>query len=144
MKTFMAKKEETEHSWYVIDAGGATLGRLATKIAVLLTGKNKPIYTPHVDTGAFVIIINAEKIHLTGRKLDQKNYYHYTGYQGGLKRITAGKLLETHPDRLIRFAVRGMLPKNRLGRAMLKKLKVYAGPEHKHHAQKPEPYSVTS
>ncbi len=143
MKTFMAKKEEAERSWYVIDAAGLTLGRLAAKISLLLTGKNKPTYTPHVDTGSFVIIVNAEKIRLTGRKLDQKNYYHYTGYQGGLKRITAGKLLETHPDRLIRFAVRGMLPKNRLGRAMLKKLKVYAGPEHKHTAQKPEPYSVT-
>ncbi len=144
MKTFMAKKEETERGWYIIDAEGVTLGRLAARIAVLLTGKNKPTYTPHVDTGSFVIIVNAEKIRLTGRKMDQKKYYHYSGYQGGLKQITAGKLLEKHPDRLIRFAVRGMLPKNRLGRAMLTKLKVYAGPEHKHTAQKPEPYSVTS
>jgi large subunit ribosomal protein L13 len=143
MKTFMAKKEDVERKWYVVDAADATLGRLATRIATYLTGKNKPQYTPHVDAGSFVIVVNAEKIRLTGRKAQQKTYYHYSGYQGGLKAITADKLLETHPDRLIRFAVRGMLPKNRLGRAMLKKLKVYAGPDHKHAAQKPEPMSAT-
>ncbi len=138
MKTFMAKKEDQERKWYVVDASGAVLGRLASRIALMLTGKNTPQYTPHVDTGAFVIVVNADKIRLTGRKLDNKIYYHYSGYQSGLKRTTAGRLLETHPERLITYAVRGMLPKNRLGRGMLRKLKVYSGAQHPHAAQKPE------
>ncbi len=141
MKTYMAKKEDQERKWYVVDASGAVLGRLASRIALMLTGKNTPQYTPHVDTGAFVIVINADKIRLTGRKLDNKVYYHYSGYQSGLKRTTAGRLLETHPERLITYAVRGMLPKNRLCRGMIRKLKVYAGPEHPHAAQKPEAIS---
>ncbi len=141
MKTFMAKKEDQQRKWYVVDASGAVLGRLASRIALTLTGKNTPRYTPHVDTGAFVIVVNADKIRLTGRKLENKIYYHYSGYQSGLKRTTAGRLLETHPERLITYAVRGMLPKNRLGRGMLRKLKVYAGPEHPHAAQKPEAIS---
>jgi len=143
MNTFMAKKEEQTHKWYLLDARDAVLGRLSTRIAVLLSGKNKPIYTPHVDTGDFVIVVNAKEVRLTGRKKEQKTYYHYTGYQGGLNQVTAGKLLETHPERLIIHAVRGMLPKNRLGRAMLKKLKVYEGQEHPHAAQKPEQISLT-
>lgn len=143
MKTFMAKKEEQVPKWHLLDARDATLGRLAARIATVLSGKNKPIYTPHVDTGDFVIVVNAKDVRLTGRKKEQKTYYHYTGYPGGLNRITAGKLLEKHPERLIMHAVRGMLPRNRLGRAMLKKLKVYGGPEHPHDAQKPEKMSLT-
>ncbi len=141
MKTYMAKKEDQVRKWYVVDASGAVLGRMASRIALMLTGKNNPHYTPHVDTGAFVIVVNADKIRLTGRKLDKKIYYHYSGYQSGLKRITAGRLLKTHPERLITYAVRGMLPKTRLGRGLLRKLKVYAGAEHPHAAQKPEAIS---
>lgn len=143
MKTFMAKKEDQVKTWFVVDAADAVLGRLATRIAIRLSGKNKPVYTPHVDTGDFVIVVNASKVRLTGRKMDNKIYYHYSGYPGGLKRVTAGKLLETHPERLIHHAVRGMLPKNRLGRAMLKKLKIYGGPEHPHTAQKPQQLTLT-
>lgn len=143
MKTYMAKKEEQDRKWYLLDLQDAVLGRIATRIAMILSGKNKPIYSPHVDTGDFMIVINADKVRLTGEKMEKKIYYHYSGFQSGLKRITAGRLLETHPERLIVHAVRGMLPKNRLGRAMLKKLKVYAGPHHPHEAQKPEQITLT-
>jgi large subunit ribosomal protein L13 len=144
MKTTVARKEqvdsgEIERKWFVVDAEGQVLGRLATRIARTLRGKNKPIFTPHVDVGDFVVVINAEKIKLTGRKLEQKKYYRHTGYIGNLKETTAGKMLQTKPEEVIRHAVRGMLPKNRLARAQLGKLKVYAGSEHPHDAQLPEP-----
>ncbi|MFQ5610942.1 MAG: 50S ribosomal protein L13 [Anaerolineae bacterium] len=138
MKTVSAKPHEIERNWYVIDARGQTLGRLATQIATLLRGKHKPVYTPHVDCGDFIIVVNAEKIHVTGRKLDQKVYYRHSGYPGGLKEVTLRNQLEKFPERVIEAAVRGMLPKNRLGRKMFKKLKVYAGPDHPHAAQKPQ------
>lgn len=138
MTTFMAKAEEVERKWYVVDAEGKTLGRMASEIASILRGKNKPIYTPHVDTGDFVIVINAEKIVLTGKKLDQKLYRHHSLYPGGLKEISYRHLLESKPTLAVYNAVKGMLPKNTLGRQMLKKLKVYAGPEHNHQAQQPE------
>lgn len=136
--TKSAKQSEVERKWYVVDARDMVLGRLATEVASLLRGKRNPMFTPHVDTGAFVIVINADKVRLTGRKWSQKMYYRHSGYMGGLKSITAGKLREKRPEDLIRFAVRGMLPKNRLGRTMNKKLKVYAGEEHPHQAQQPE------
>ncbi|RLB11263.1 MAG: 50S ribosomal protein L13 [Deltaproteobacteria bacterium] len=142
MKTFMAKEEEVEKKWHVVDATGKILGRLASQIAIKLRGKDKPIFTPHMDAGDFVIVINAEKIKLTGRKWDNKYYYHHTGYMGGLKKITARKLLEKKPEEIIRHAVRGMLPKNKLGRRLLKKLKIYSGPEHPHEAQKPEKWEI--
>lgn len=138
MKTYAAKLQEVERKWYVVDAEGQTLGRLASQVAAILKGKHKPIYTPHVDTGDHVIVINAEKVHLTGKKLHNKKYYRHSGYPGGLKTITAGDLLNRHPERVIKAAVWGMIPHNRLGRKMIKKLKVYAGPEHPHEAQKPE------
>jgi large subunit ribosomal protein L13 len=138
-KSYVAKPNEVERKWYVIDAEGKTLGRLATQIATILRGKHKPIYTPHVDTGDFVIVINAEKVQLTGKKLTNKVYYRHSQYPGGLKSITADKLLASKPERVIELAVWGMLPHNALGRKMYKKLKVYAGPEHPHAAQKPEP-----
>jgi len=138
MKTEVAKAENVKHDWYVVDAQDLVLGRLATQIANVLRGKNKAIFTPSVDTGDFVIVVNAEKIALTGRKLDGKIYYHHTGFPGGLKEITAGKLLEKKPEDLIRKAVKGMLPKNKLARHMLKKLKVYAGADHPHDAQQPK------
>ncbi|NLM42224.1 MAG: 50S ribosomal protein L13 [Firmicutes bacterium] len=138
MKTYAAKPQEVERKWYVVDAEGQTLGRLASQVAAILKGKHKPIYTPHVDTGDHVIVINAEKVHLTGKKLHNKKYYRHSGYPGGLKTITAGDLLNRHPERVIKAAVWGMIPHNRLGRKMIKKLKVYAGPEHPHEAQKPE------
>jgi len=141
-KTYMAKPGEVTREWYVVDASGKTLGRLATEIARILRGKHKPQYTPHVDVGDFVIVINAEKIAVTGRKLDQKRYYRHSGYPGGLHSITLRRMLEKHPERVIRLAVKGMLPKNRLGRRMLKKLKVYAGPEHPHQAQQPKPLDL--
>ena len=137
MKTFNAKKEEIIRDWYLVDADGKVLGRLASEIARRLRGKHKPIYTPHVDTGDFVVVVNAEKVSLTGKKMTDKIYYHHTGYPGGIKSITAGKLLEEKPERLLRAAVKGMLPKNSLGRQMLKKLKIYAGGEHPHEAQTP-------
>ncbi len=137
-KTFVAKPHEVERSWFVVDAEGKTLGRIATQIAMILRGKHKPTYTPHVDTGDFVIVVNADKVHLTGKKLQDKIYYHHSQYPGGLKSIRAGELRSKDPERMIRLAVWGMLPHNRLGRKMLKKLKVYAGPEHPHAAQKPE------
>ena len=138
MKTYSAKKEDVVRKWVLVDADGKILGRLASEVASLLRGKHKPIFTPHVDTGDHVVVVNAEKIRLTGRKLVQKVYYHYTGYPGGLRSTTAGKLLSEKPERIIQKAVRGMLPKNKLGHAMLKKLKVYRGPQHPHQAQKPE------
>ena len=137
-KTYVTKKQDVQRSWYVVDARGQTLGRLATQVAYMLRGKHKPIYSPSVDVGDYVIVVNAEKIHVTGRKLDQKMYYRYSGYPGGLKQITLRNLLQKHPTRVIEHAVRGMLPKNRLGRRMFKKLKVYAGPDHPHEAQRPE------
>ena len=138
MKTQFAKKNEFERKWYVFDAKGAVLGRLASRVAVYLRGKNKPVFTPNVDTGDFVIIINAEKIRLTGKKLDDKVYYHHSGYPGGIKAATAREQLNSRPEDVITDAVWGMLPKNRLGRAMIKKLKVYRGEDHPHKAQKPE------
>ena len=138
MKTRFAKKGEIERRWYVVDAKDAVLGRLATKIATYLRGKNKPVFTPNVDTGDFIIVINADKIRLTGRKLDNKIYYHHTGYIGGIKAQTAKSMLDKSPQKIIEKAVWGMLPKNTLGRQMIKKLKVYKGAEHPHKAQAPE------
>ncbi|WDV45377.1 50S ribosomal protein L13 [Clostridiaceae bacterium M8S5] len=138
MKSFIAKPHEVERKWYVVDAEGKTLGRLASEVAKILRGKNKPVYTPHVDTGDFVIIINAEKIELTGKKLDQKLYRYHTGHPGGLKEIPYKNLMKNKPEFVIEHAVKGMLPKNSLGRKMIKKLKVYRGAEHNHAAQKPE------
>jgi large subunit ribosomal protein L13 len=140
MKSFLAKPNEVSRAWYVIDAEGKTLGRLATEVAKLLRGKHKAIYTPHVDTGDFVIVVNADKIVLTGKKLDQKLYRHHSLYPGGLKETPYRNLLQDKPTQPVYLAVKGMLPKNSLGRKMLKKLKVYAGPEHNHQAQKPEVY----
>jgi len=137
MKTYQAKKEEIEHKWYVVNAEGKVLGRLSTELAKILKGKNKPIYTPHVDTGDFVVVVNAGKVTLTGKKLKDKIYYHHTGYPGGIKEMSAEKLLAKKPTEMIRMAVRGMLPKNSLGRQMLRKLKIYAGPNHPHEAQQP-------
>ena len=138
MKSFMAKTEEVQRKWYVIDAEGKVLGRLASEVAKILRGKNKPIYTPHVDTGDFVIIINAEKVVLTGNKLDQKMYRKHSLYPGGLKETPYRRIMETVPERAIEAAVKGMLPHNSLGRKMFTKLKVYKGSEHEHQAQKPE------
>jgi len=137
MKTFNVKKEEVIKDWCVVDGQGKILGRLASEIASRLRGKHKPIYTPHLDTGDFVIVVNAEKIRLTGNKLANKIYYRHSGYPGGLTETTAGKLLQEKPEDVLKIAVRGMLPKNTLGRAMLKKLKIYKGPEHPHDAQCP-------
>lgn len=142
MKTYMAKSETVTHNWYLVDAAGKTLGRLSTEVALRLRGKHKPIYTPHVDTGDYIIIVNAEKIVVTGNKAEDKVYEHYTGYPGGKKATTFEKLLATHPTRIIEKAVKGMLPKNPLGYAMIKKLKVYAGAEHPHTAQQPEPLDI--
>ena len=134
----MAKPNEIERKWFVVDAEGKTLGRLSSEIAKILTGKNKPEYTPHVDTGDFVIILNAEKIQLTGKKLDQSFYRYHTGHPGGLKEISFRRMLDEKPEKLIYNSIKGMLPKTRLGRQMIKKLKVYQGPTHKHEAQTPE------
>ena len=136
--TYSAKQSDNQGNWLVVDAEDAVLGRLASEVAARLRGKHNPLYTPHVDCGDFVIVINADKIKLTGRKAQQKMYYRHSGYIGGLKEISAEKLLEKRPEDLIRFAVKGMLPKNRLGRKLYKKLKVYAGSEHPHQAQQPE------
>ena len=138
MKSFIAKPAEVERKWYVIDAEGKTLGRLASEAAAILRGKKKPIYTPHVDCGDYVIVINAEKISVTGKKMDQKIYYHHSDYVGGMKEATLKEKLAKKPESVIELAVKGMLPKGPLGRQMLKKLHVYAGSEHKHEAQKPE------
>ncbi len=137
MKTYHAKPGEVEREWLLVDAEDMVLGRLASRIAQILKGKNKPQYTPHVDTGDFVVVVNAEKIRLTGNKMATKSAFRHSGHPGGLKEMPIARMLERHPDRVIRRAVKGMLPKNSLGRAMLKKLKVYAGPEHPHEAQKP-------
>ena len=143
MKTWNAKPGEIDRRWYVVDAEGQTLGRLATRIADTLRGKNKPQYTPHVDTGDFVIVVNAEKIAVTGKKLDEKMYHRHSGYPGGLRSRTLREQLERRPTEVIRKAVKGMLPRNRLGRAQLRKLRVYAGPEHPHVAQAPEQMEVS-
>ena len=144
MKTTMARKEqvtsgEIDQKWYVVDAEDLVLGRLATRLATVLRGKHKPIYTPHVDVGDFVIVINAEKVALTGRKLQAKEYYHHTGYIGGIKSTSIERMFKTKPTEVVRHAVKGMMPKNRLGRAQFSKLKIYAGPDHPHEAQRPEP-----
>lgn len=140
--TYSAKDSDVPEKWFVVDAEGAILGRLASSVAARLRGKHNPLFTPHVDTGDFVIVINAEKIRLTGNKLIQKKYYRHTGYIGGLKTATAKEVLAKRPEELIRHAVKGMLPKNRLGSQLFKKLKVYAGGEHPHSAQQPEPLSL--
>lgn len=137
MGTYSAKQEDISRKWHIVDANGKTLGRLATAVASVLKGKTKPIYTTHVDTGDFVIVVNADKVHLTGRKLDQKTYYSHSGYPGGLKSVTAGTLMKKNPERVVKMAVEGMLPKTRLGKQMLSKLKVYAGEKHPHMAQQP-------
>lgn len=139
MKTYFVKPEEVKREWWVVDAEGQTLGRLASRVAAILRGKHKPYYTPHVDCGDYVIVVNAEKIRVTGRKLDQKIYYRHSGYPGGLYQRTLREMLQKHPERVIELAVKRMLPKNRLGRKMFRKLKVYAGPDHPHQAQQPKP-----
>ena len=136
-KTYVTKAGDIEREWIVLDASGQTLGRLATRIATLLRGKHKPLYAPKLDTGDFVVVVNSGRIAVTGNRLDDKLYRRHTGYPGGLKEITLGRMLEKHPERVIWFAVKGMLPKNKLGRQMLKKLKIYAGAEHPHAAQQP-------
>ncbi len=138
MKTYSAKPKDIDRKWYLIDAKDQVLGRMSTRIADILRGKNKPIYTPHMDTGDFVVVINAEKVIVTGKKAEQKEYQRYSGYPGGLKKIPFKRMMDTHPERIIEHAVRGMIPHNRLGRAMIKKLKVYAGTDHPHEAQRPE------
>lgn len=142
MRTYSVKAAEIKHEWYVVDAEGQTLGRLAAKIAPILKGKHKPTYTPHLDCGDFVIVVNAEKVRVTGRKPDQKIYYRHSEYPGGMSKVALGDQLIQHPGRVIETAIRGMLPKNRLGRRMAKKLKVYAGGSHPHQAQQPKPLEV--
>ncbi len=142
MKTYVATPTDRQRSWYVVDAEGQTLGRLATRIADALRGKRKPEYTPHIDTGDFVVVINAEKIHVTGNKLEQKRYWRHSGYPGGIKSRTLAEMLDRRPEEVIRKAVKGMLPRNRLARRQLTKLKVYAGPDHPHAAQKPQPMEI--
>jgi large subunit ribosomal protein L13 len=144
MKTFSAKPAEVRRDWYLVDASGKTLGRLSTEIARRLRGKHKPEYTPHVDTGDYIVVVNAEKIRVTGNKLKDKMYHHHTGYIGNLKSINLEKLLDEAPERAIQYAVKGMLPKGPLGRQMLGKLRVFAGPEHKHAAQQPIPLDVNA
>lgn len=141
MKSYIAKPQEVEHKWYVIDAEGKTLGKLASEAASILRGKKKPIYTPHVDCGDYVIVVNAEKVHVTGKKETDKIYKSYSGYPGGLKEITLGEMREKKPEEIICHAIKGMMPKGKLGRQMYKKLKVYAGSEHPHAAQNPEEYT---
>jgi len=142
MATYSAKKGEVERSWYIIDAENKVLGKIATKIAAILRGKHKPVFTPHVDTGDFVVVINAKKVHLTGRKLANKMYYRHTGYPGGLKSMSAEEMLKKKPENIIKLAVRGMLPKNKLGRKQLTKLKVYSGSDHPHKPQTPKELKV--
>lgn len=137
-KTYVTRPADIERKWFVVDADGKTLGRLATRIAVILKGKHKATYSPSIDCGDYVVVINADKVHVTGRRKDQKIYYRHSGYTGGLREISLRQQLETHPTRVVESAVRGMLPKNALGRQMFKKLKVYAGTEHPHHAQQPQ------
>lgn len=138
MKTYMANPDKIERKWYVVDAEGCTLGRLASGVASVLRGKNKPQFTPHVDTGDYVIIVNADKVKVTGKKMDQKIYYHHSDYVGGMKETTLREMMAKKPEKVLELAVKGMLPKGPLGRSMIKKLHVYAGPEHNHAAQKPE------
>ena len=142
MRTYQATAQDRERDWYVVDAEGKTLGRLATQIADVLRGKRKPTYTPHIDTGDFVVVVNAEKISVTGQKRQEKMYYRHSGYPGGLKSRTLNDMLERRPEEVIRLAVKGMLPKNRLARKQLTKLKVYAGPDHPHAAQQPKPLEL--
>lgn len=142
MKTFVAKEKEVNKKWYLIDAKDKVLGRMATQIAMRLRGKHKPIFTPHADTGDFVVVVNADKVVLTGKKWDNKLYYRHSGYIGGLKQISAKDLREKKPRDILRFAVRGMLPKNSLGRRQLRKLKMYVGPDHPHQAQQPEKLEI--
>ena len=142
MKTFSAKPAEVQRSWYVVDATDKTLGRLATELALRLRGKHKPVYTPHVDTGDYIVVINAAKIRVTGNKLEGKLYHHHTGYVGHLKTVDLGTMLAEKPERVLTLAVKGMLPKNSLGRAMAKKMRVFAGPEHTHVAQQPQPLEI--
>ena len=144
MKTYVAKPSDRERNWLIVDATGLTLGRLSTQIADVLRGKRKPTYTPHIDTGDFVVVINAEKISVTGKKLEDKLYYRHSGYPGGLKSRTLAEMLERRPEEVIRIAVKGMLPRNRLARKQLTKLKVYAGPDHPHAAQMPQPMEIAS
>ncbi len=144
MKTFSAKPAEVRRDWYVVDATNKTLGRLSTEIASRLRGKHKPEFTPHVDTGDYIVVVNAEKIRVTGNKLKDKMYHHHTGYIGNLKSVPLDKLLETHPERAVEHAVKGMLPRGPLGRKMLGKLRVFAGPEHKHAAQQPIPLDINA
>lgn len=142
MKTFSAKPETVQRDWLLIDADGKTLGRLASEVAKRLRGKHKPEYTPHVDTGDYIVIVNAEKVRVTGNKMNDKMYYHHTGYIGNLKSASLREMIERRPEKVIELAVKGMLPKNPLGRAMFKKLKVFAGPNHKHEAQQPQPLEI--
>ncbi len=142
MKSFMASPSTVERKWYVVDAEGKTLGRLASEVANVLRGKKKPIYTPHIDTGDYVIVVNAEKIKVTGKKLDQKKYYHHSDYVGGMKEATLKEMIQKKPEFVITHAVKGMLPKGPLGRQMIEKLHVYVGPEHNHAAQKPEALEI--
>jgi large subunit ribosomal protein L13 len=143
VRTFSPKATDIQRQWHVVDASDVVLGRLASQVAVLLRGKHKPIFAPHVDTGDFVIVVNAEKIALSGKKLEQKHAYRHSGYPGGLTAVSYGDLLAKHPERAVEKAVKGMLPKNSLGRQMLRKLKVYAGPEHPHQAQQPTTFEIT-
>jgi large subunit ribosomal protein L13 len=143
VRTFSPKAGDVQRKWHVIDASDVVLGRLASHAASLLRGKHKPIYAPHVDTGDFVIVVNARNVAISGNKLEQKRAYRHSGYPGGLRSVTYRDLLERHPERVVEKAVRGMLPKNSLGRKMFSKLKVYAGPDHPHQAQQPEPYTIT-
>jgi len=144
MATYSAKKNEVERSWYLVDAANKVLGKLASKIAIVLRGKHKPIFTPHIDTGDFVIVINADKVHLTGKKLKNKYYYRHSGYPGGLKIMSAEEMLKKKPENLIKLAVRGMLPKNRLARKQLTKLKIYSGANHPHKSQMPKVLKIES
>ena len=142
MRTYTPKAEELESHWRLVDAEGKTLGRIATEIAKLLRGKHKPLFTPHMDTGDHVIVVNADKVRLTGRKAEQKTYFRHSGYMGNERHIPFHRMIQTHPERVVELAVRGMLPKNALGRSLRKKLKVYAGAKHPHHSQRPEPLDV--
>jgi large subunit ribosomal protein L13 len=144
MKTFSAKPEEVRRDWYVVDATNKTLGRLSTEIAKRLRGKHKPEYTPHVDTGDYIVVINADKIRVTGNKMKDKMYHHHTGYIGNLKTMSLQKLMSQSPERVLQYAVKGMLPRNRLGRKMFSKLRVFAGPDHKHEAQQPIPLEINA
>jgi large subunit ribosomal protein L13 len=143
VRTFSPKAADIQRQWHVVDASDVVLGRLASQVAVLLRGKHKPVFAPHVDTGDFVIVVNASKVALSGKKLEQKHAYRHSGYPGGLTAVSYADLLDRHPERAVEKAVRGMLPKSSLGRQMLRKLKVYAGPEHPHQAQQPKPFEIT-